>query len=113
MNNSQFRKLVLNSTPARQNNNGESTPAPPKPAASALGTKKSRFVPMTPRNAKGGTDVDFARQVRERNAALQATKKFKASAPKGAKFGAGYTDRAKAREAEEEKGENSKAARSR
>ena len=54
---------------------------------------------MTPRTVRGGSDVDFARQVRERNAGLQPTKakKFKSYAPKGVKLGAGYTDRAKAR----------------
>lgn len=54
---------------------------------------------MTPRTVRGDSDVDFARQVRERNAGLQPanTKKFKSYAPKGVKLGAGYTDRAKAR----------------
>lgn len=61
---------------------------------------------MTPRNVKGGggSDVDFARQVRERNAAAfqpSQVKKFKSSAPKGVKYGAGYTDRAKARAEDE------------
>lgn len=43
---------------------------------------------------RGGSGVDFARQVAERNAANQPTKKFKgSSAPKGAKLAAGYQDR--------------------
>ena len=67
-------------------------------------------MPMTPRTVKGGIDVDFARQVRERNAALQPAKKFKSSAPKGVKFAAGYTDRARAR-AEADDGEDEKAER--
>lgn len=53
---------------------------------------------MTPRPGKAPSSTDFARQVRERHASLQPTKKFKSSAPKGSKFGAGYTDRAKARQ---------------
>ena len=67
-------------------------------------------MPMTPRAVKGGIDVEFARQVRERNAALQPSKKFKSSAPKGIKYGAGYIDRAKAR-AEGEDGDDDKAER--
>ncbi|KAK5131211.1 hypothetical protein LTR08_001236 [Meristemomyces frigidus] len=110
MNNNEFRKLVYD-TPARQpnpsTNDGGSSATP-----AAFGAKKSSFMPMTPRAVKGGIDVDFARQVRERNAALRPTKKFKSSAPKGVKYGAGYTDRAKAREEEGDgEGEGSKAAR--
>ena len=63
---------------------------------------------MTPRTVKGSPDLDFARQVRERNAALQPTKKYKSSAPKGSKFAAGYTDRAKAREEEADEDEKGK-----
>lgn len=64
---------------------------------------------MTPRNVRGSNDVDFARHVRERNAAFQPTNKFKSTAPKGVKYGAGYTDRAKARtEAEGEGDRDSK-----
>ncbi|KAK0850700.1 hypothetical protein LTR02_001872 [Friedmanniomyces endolithicus] len=108
MNNTQFRKLVLD-TPARQNDGKLSSQSGATP--SALGTKKSSFMPMTPRTVQGGADVDFARQVRERNAALRPTKKFKSStAPKGAKYAKGYTDRARARE-EAEDGEDNKAAR--
>lgn len=109
MNNEQFRRLVA-SSPGQQN--GSSTPKPG--ATPALGAKKSSFIPMTPRNiGGGGGGVDFARQVRERNAALKPTKKFKSSAPKGTKYGAEYTDRAKARaeggDAEDDKAERIKA----
>ena len=102
MNNHQFRRLLVDQSDRKnegsQRGKVEATP-------STLGAKKSSFMPMTPRTVKGGIDVDFARQVRERNAALQPKKKFKAVAPKGAKYGAGYTDRAKARaEAEAEDG---------
>lgn len=107
MNNNQFRKLVFD-TPARQN---DASPGPASGATpTAFGAKKSSFMPMTPRAVKGGVDVDFARQVRERNAALRPTKKFKSHAPRGVKYGAGYTDRAKAREEAAEEGDN-KAAR--
>ena len=111
MNNNQFRKLVLD-TPARQDDGTSGTR--PGATPSAFGAKRSSFMPMTPRNVKGGADVSFAQQVRERNAALRPTKKFKSSAPKGAKFGAGYTDRAKAREDNGDEGggeANSKGAR--
>lgn len=107
MNNNQFRRLVLDQ-PDREN--GESTSSKAASAPSTLGAKKSSFMPMTPRAVKGGIDVDFARQVRERNAALQPSKKFKSTAPKGVKYGAGYTDRAKAR-AEADDGEDEKAGR--
>ena len=43
---------------------------------------------------KGGIGLDFARQVAERNAAGQPTKKFKGSAaPKGSRLASGYQDR--------------------
>ena len=102
MNNDQFRRLVASSPKDQQN-----AVASPRPGAtgSALGTKKSSFVPMTPRAVKGGIGVDFARQVRERNASQQPAKKFKTSAPKGSKFAEGYTDRAKARAEAEESGD--------
>lgn len=107
MNNSQFRALISGSpNQQQQQQNGASTPRP-SATPSALGTKKSSFVPMTPRAISGGAGVDFARQVRERNAALRpaSTKKIKSSAPKGVKYGAGYTDRAKARAEAQDGGE--------
>ncbi|KAI6871591.1 hypothetical protein KC323_g1869 [Hortaea werneckii] len=119
MNNSQFRNLLLQERDqARgQDKVSEQNPAKANAASNTQGAKRS-FMPMTPRNVKGGTDVDFARQVRERNAALggsgqPASKKFKSRNPRGVKLGAGYTDRAKAREdAQGDEGEEgSKAAR--
>ncbi|KAK5119421.1 hypothetical protein LTR85_007521 [Meristemomyces frigidus] len=107
MNNNQFRKLVMD-TPARQ---ADASPGGrPSATPSAFGAKKTSFMPMTPRTVKGGIDVGFARQVRERNAALRPTKKFKSYTPKGAKLAAGYTDRAKAREETDDEAD-SKAAR--
>lgn len=109
MNNNQFRRLVFDK-PGQKTENG----SPPEAGArkSRLGEKKSSFMPMTPRTVKGDADVDFARQVRERNAALQPTKKFKSSAPKGVKYGEGYTDRARERaEAEDGQEKDGKASR--
>lgn len=104
MKNEEFRKLV---TAARQD---DGSPPQQSVAARALGGKKSNFAGMTPRSGKAVSNADFARQIRERHASLQPTKKFKSSAPKGSKFAAGYTDRAKARqEAEDE--EDDKATR--
>ncbi|KAM3413939.1 hypothetical protein BST61_g10610 [Cercospora zeina] len=102
MNNDAFRKLV--SSTARQDDETK----PSKPAA--LGAKKSAFVPMTPRPGKAASNEDFARQVREQHAQMRPCKKYKSSAPKGSKFGAGYVDRAKARQ-EASDGQDDKAER--
>jgi hypothetical protein len=108
MNNDQFRRLVFDK-PDHQN--GGSPNAKRDATPSTLGAKRSSFMPMTPRTVKGGIDVDFARQVRERNSALQPAKKFKSSAPKGVKFATGYTDRARARAEADDAGEDEKAER--
>ncbi|EME80986.1 uncharacterized protein MYCFIDRAFT_27751 [Pseudocercospora fijiensis CIRAD86] len=100
MRNDDFRSLLSS------NANGAS----PSSRPSALGEKKSAFVGMTPRPGKAIGSKDFARQVREQHASLQPTKKFKSVAPKGSKFAAGYTDRAKARQ-EAEDAEDDKAKR--
>ncbi|KAI4736486.1 hypothetical protein E4T50_13013 [Aureobasidium sp. EXF-12298] len=92
MNNDQFRKLL--NTPARQD--GASNSPRPSAVPSSLGSKRSSFMPMTPRSVRGASGNDFARQVAERNAAnqTQTTKKFKGSAaPKGSRLGSGFTDR--------------------
>lgn len=106
MNNSQFRNLIFD----KEKQDDVRATAKASATPSSLGTKKTGFIPMTPRAVKGGIDVDFARQVRERKAALQPSKKYKSAAPKGVKYGAGYTDRAKAR-AEAEGDEDDKASR--
>lgn len=93
MQNADFRKLVQD-IPGRQT---DATPT----GKAAFGTKKSSLLGgMTPRPGKGGpsSNNEFARQIRERHASLQPTKKFKTFAPKGSKFAAGYIDRAKARQ---------------
>jgi hypothetical protein len=90
MNNDQFRKLL--NTPARQD--GESSTPRASAVPSSLGSKRSSFMPMTPRSVRGVSGNDFARQVAERNAANQTTKKFKGSAaPKGSRLGSGFTNR--------------------
>nr|OQO18892.1 hypothetical protein B0A51_13654 [Rachicladosporium sp. CCFEE 5018] len=95
MNNEEFRKLLASKS-AEQDGSAASPSS--RTNGGALGGKKTSFVPMTPRNlSNNSAGVDFAKQVRDRNAALRPTKKFKASAPRGTKFGADYTDRAKAR----------------
>ncbi|PVH74962.1 hypothetical protein DL98DRAFT_499000 [Cadophora sp. DSE1049] len=119
MNNSQFRKLVLD-TPARQ----ASSSSPPEKTAqrngatpSALGSRMRSSIPMTPRTIAGYSSTNtFARQLAERNAATSgpSTKKFRsATAPKGAKLADGYTDRAKQLRTagEEEDEENDKVTR--
>ncbi|TKA22411.1 hypothetical protein B0A50_07917 [Salinomyces thailandicus] len=119
MNNSQFRNLLFKESKSSQHSQPDASPqngAKASATLSAFGAKRSSFMPMTPRNVKGGIDVDFARQVRERNAALgqqvPTGKKHKTRAPRGVKLGAGYIDRAKARaEAGDEEVEGSKAAR--
>lgn len=50
------------------------------------------------RRSLGGTQADFARQLAERNRAAHPQKKFKTSAPKGARLATGYVDRSAERE---------------
>lgn len=51
---------------------------------------------------RGSVQADFARQLAERNAKAYPQKKPRASAPKGTKLAAGYTDRTKERVDEED-----------
>ncbi|TAQ89294.1 hypothetical protein B7494_g2389 [Chlorociboria aeruginascens] len=109
MNNSQFRKLVLD-TPVRQSGTGErrgAAGATPRGdgAPSTLGSRMRSSIPMTPRSIAGGGGVDFARQLAERNAEREGKplKKFRsAAAPKGAKLPSGYVDRTQNRISEDE-----------
>ncbi|KXL48506.1 hypothetical protein M433DRAFT_76055 [Acidomyces richmondensis BFW] len=115
MNNNQFRKLVLEQASRGEDDNPSSGEALVSAApASSLGGKKVGFMPMTPRNVRGRSDNDFARQFRERNAEFQPRTKFKSSTPKGVNYGPGHMDRAKMRglvKGEEEEEEGSKASR--
>lgn len=101
MNNQQFRRLVLD-TPARQDGASGGSPKPGS-VPSSLGSKRSSFVPMTPRTVRGSGGVDFARQLAERDSQSQPTKKFRsAAAPRGTKLGAGYRDRTLDRQEQDE-----------
>ncbi|KAH5613626.1 hypothetical protein HBI26_000330 [Parastagonospora nodorum] len=96
MNNQQFRRLLLSETPRQDGDKGKS-PAASTPK-SVLGARKHSSMPMTPRQiGKGSVQADFARQLAERNAKANPQKQGRASAPKGTKLAAGYTDRTKGR----------------
>ncbi|KAH7081777.1 hypothetical protein BKA63DRAFT_405505 [Paraphoma chrysanthemicola] len=96
MNNQQFRRLLLSDTP-RQDGDKSKSPAAGTPKA-VLGARKHSSIPMTPRQlGRGSVQADFARQLAERNARANPQKQARASAPKGTKLAAGYTDRTKAR----------------
>ncbi|KAL2073989.1 hypothetical protein VTL71DRAFT_7767 [Oculimacula yallundae] len=116
MNNSQFRKLVLD-TPARQASASSPTDKPAQrngATPSALGSRMRSSIPMTPRTIAGYSSTNaFAQQLAERNAGSgPSTKKFRsAAAPKGAKLADGYTDRSKQLRGEEEEEENDKVTR--
>ncbi|CAO2654342.1 Nn.00g110750.m01.CDS01 [Neocucurbitaria sp. VM-36] len=102
MNNSQFRRLLIE-TP-RQQDDGKSKPATAETPQAALGARKHSSIPMTPRQVGRGSSVqaDFARQLAERNAKANPQTKARSSAPKGTKLAAGYTDRTKERKDEED-----------
>ncbi|KAL9098553.1 MAG: hypothetical protein Q9163_005810 [Psora crenata] len=107
MNNTQFRRLVLD-TPARPKSDGgiaSGTPRQGGATPSALGSRMRASIPMTPRSVAGSSTNDFARQLAERNAELNPpqTKKFRSSAaPKGSKLASGYQDRTQLRTSIEE-----------
>ncbi|KAK8151411.1 hypothetical protein BKA80DRAFT_292763 [Phyllosticta citrichinensis] len=88
MNNQDFRELIAGS-PGTNSSNASRTPA------SSLGSRMRSSIPMTPRTVKGGTGIDFQRQLAEQRAGSQpSTKKFRsAAAPKGSRLATGYTDR--------------------
>ncbi|KAL8721711.1 MAG: hypothetical protein Q9225_001661 [Loekoesia sp. 1 TL-2023] len=100
MNNSQFRRLVLDTPSAAHKDDGGNATGlgGQRPAATptALGSRMRSNIPMTPRSVANSAGIDFARQLAERNAALNpnSTKKFRSSAaPKGTKLSSGYQDR--------------------
>ncbi|KAL9587057.1 MAG: hypothetical protein Q9212_000509 [Teloschistes hypoglaucus] len=103
MNNSQFRRLVLDTPSAAQGSNSNS--ARPSATPTALGSRMRSNIPMTPRSVANSTGIDFVRQLAERDASLNPTaaKKFRSSAaPKGTKLGSGYQDRTQLRTSTEE-----------
>ncbi|KAF3033555.1 hypothetical protein E8E12_001905 [Didymella heteroderae] len=98
MNNSQFRRLLLSDQPKQQDGSKQSASPASRTPGGALGARKHSSIPMTPRQVgKGSVQADFARQLAERNAKANPQKKLRASAPKGTKLAAGYTDRTKER----------------
>ncbi|KAL8707533.1 MAG: hypothetical protein Q9220_007475 [cf. Caloplaca sp. 1 TL-2023] len=97
MNNTQFRRLVLDTpTASHSSSNG------------AISTSTNASGPQATPSALGSrmrSSIDFARQLAERDASLNptATKKFRSSAaPKGSKLGSGYQDRTQSRTSAEE-----------
>lgn len=99
MNNSQFRRLIDQSSKPTPNNGSSSSPLRTTSATPLLGSRARSSIPMTPRSVVGPKGNDFARQVAEHKRATLGqqppTKIFKSSAaPKGTKFAAGYQDRA-------------------
>ncbi|KAF2835161.1 hypothetical protein M501DRAFT_989143 [Patellaria atrata CBS 101060] len=95
MNQDDFRKLVQ-STPRVQNGTSTSS-SRPSGTPSTLGSRARASIPMTPRSVRGAGGVDFKRQLADRNASNQPSKKFKSWAPKGSRLAEGYIDRAKER----------------
>ncbi|KAL5118469.1 hypothetical protein ACEQ8H_003645 [Pleosporales sp. CAS-2024a] len=100
MDNQQFRRLLLSDTRRQDGDKAKgkgTAPAAGTPTA-ALGARKHSSIPMTPRPlARGSLQADFARQLAERNAKARPQKQARASAPKGTRLAAGYTDRTKER----------------
>ncbi|ROW18237.1 hypothetical protein VPNG_00199 [Cytospora leucostoma] len=111
MNNEQFRKLLLansGKSPSGEQNGASQTPR--STGLSALGSRKTSSIPMTPRSVAGTGHIDFARQLAERNNEGRPQKRYRTAAPKGSKFAEGYVDRAKERQSAQEE-EDDKAAR--
>ncbi|KAK2072880.1 hypothetical protein P8C59_007209 [Phyllachora maydis] len=115
MNNEQFRRLVVNDSAKHSSlKNGASSStdggATGRPAGSGtpslLGSRMKSSIPMTPRSVAGVGKSDFARQLAERNQALNGSKaknsKHRSAVPKGSKLAQGYVDRARTRLEEEE-----------
>ncbi|KAI4134238.1 MAG: hypothetical protein LQ347_001690 [Umbilicaria vellea] len=129
MNNSQFRRLVLD-TPSRNQKSAQSSSKTGRSQdgtpTSSLGSRIRSNIPMTPyaamlssaiskvrastncfvsdrRSITTSGGIDFARQLAERNNTTTTTKKFRSSAaPKGTKLAAGYQDRTQLRTSAEE-----------
>ncbi|KAL6800289.1 hypothetical protein J3E68DRAFT_435643 [Trichoderma sp. SZMC 28012] len=101
MNNDQFRKLMLAKSGKASKDGASSKGASSGANTGSLGSRQRSSIPMTPRSL-GGAQADFARQLAERNQALNPPKKFKTSVPKGVKLGEGYVDRSQVRESEED-----------
>ncbi|KAI9701836.1 MAG: hypothetical protein M1836_001180 [Candelina mexicana] len=102
MNNTQFRKLVLD-TPTARPASKDGVASTPRATPAALGSRMRSSIPMTPRSVMGSSSIDFARQLAERDQGERPTKKFRSSAaPKGTKLASGYRDRTQERVSLEE-----------
>ncbi|PHH86130.1 hypothetical protein CDD83_10681 [Cordyceps sp. RAO-2017] len=100
MNNNQFRKLVLaNSEQPASTASGSPPSTGGQTGKGSLGSRERATIPMTPRSVASAQSV-FARQLAERNQAVNPHKKFKTSAPKGVKLASGYVDRSSERHEE-------------
>ncbi|RKF80544.1 putative inosine-uridine preferring nucleoside hydrolase [Golovinomyces cichoracearum] len=102
MNNSQFRKLVLDTPVCRPESASANPTSKDRVGAStsALGSRARSFIPMTPRSVSGSTYAkDFALQIAQRqNGPSHSNKIFRSSAaPKGTSLPVGYRDRTKSR----------------
>ena len=101
MNNSQFRKLVLDtpsSSHSHQIDNPRTAPSAKPSATPMLGSRARSSIPMTPRSVAGySASNDFARQLAEHRREITGEpprKKFRSmAAPKGTKLARGYQDR--------------------
>ena len=112
MNNSQFRRLVLENpvsdSSKRQDVEAVTAASSQRPEMTPLlGSRARSSIPMTPRSvADYNPSSDFARQVAERKREISGrapTNKFRSSAaPKGTKLAKGYQDRTLLRRAENE-----------
>ncbi|KAK4151958.1 hypothetical protein C8A00DRAFT_44921 [Chaetomidium leptoderma] len=106
MNNEQFRRILLANSAKSGSDKNDTAPTSSRPGSGtpvALGSRLKSSIPMTPRSVAGGPRLDFAKQLAERNQAVEKSqKKFRSFVPKGSKFAQGYVDRSKTREEEEE-----------
>ncbi|KAB5580687.1 hypothetical protein GE09DRAFT_1083199 [Coniochaeta sp. 2T2.1] len=119
MDNTAFRKLLLqnaanknaSSSSSSQQSNTPRAPGGSSTPGAALGSRLKSSIPMTPRSVALSSRAhqnEFARQLAEKAAAEgkeqqgPAAKKFRTFAPKGSRFAAGYVDRAKTRQEEED-----------
>src|SRR2546423_1187934 len=98
MNNQQFRRLLVDSSSKSGDGSG-SSPKPGATPSAALGSRSRSSIPMTPydqhlihiptckhsiltftcnrRTVRGSSNVDFARQLAERNTDTATQKKFR------------------------------------
>ncbi|KAH7064741.1 hypothetical protein B0J12DRAFT_706521 [Macrophomina phaseolina] len=103
MNNEDFKKLLQSSSSRSQAATGSGAPRPAATPGGSLGSRQRSSIPMTPRTVKGGAGIDFQRQLAEQRYGDRPAKKFKSSAaPKGSRLAAGYVDRARTREEEQD-----------